>query len=219
MKQNITCLCGRNFSVDIEEEINLDDNSEQVEKICNGTFMSFDCPECNKKHKPEYNIRLVWKSKKANFEVLPELERGEFYRRKKDKSFKDRFFRDRFLKNKSSVETIIGYPEMADRITVIKDDLEPVVIETLKSYLLAKAEETYPDKDINAWYIGKTPKGIEFHLDGIKRDEVAVMILPYEVYEKTHTDYKKRPKNEIFTALRYRTYLSVQNLYRPDVLK
>jgi hypothetical protein len=166
--------------------------------------MSFECPDCHKKHKPEYTIMLVWKSKKLKFEILPELDRGEFYRRKKDKS---------------SVETIIGYPEMADRIAVIKDELEPIVIETLKSYLLVKAEENYPDKDINAWYIAKTPKGIEFHLDGIKQDEVAVMIVPYEVYKKTLADYKKRPKNEIFSALRCRTYLSVQNLYRPDALK
>jgi hypothetical protein len=204
MKHNVTCLCGKNFSIDIEEEINLDDSQDQLEKICNGTFMSFDCPECGKKHKPEYSINLLWKSKKIKFEVLPELERGEFYRRKKDKP---------------SFETIIGYPEMADRLTVIKDDLEPVVIETIKSYLLAKAEETYPDKEINAWYITKTPKGIEFHLDGIKQDEVAVMIVPYEIYEKTQADYKKRPKNDIFTSLRCRTYLSVQNLYRHDALK
>jgi len=205
MKHNITCLCGRNISIDIEEEINLDEKPDQIEKICDGTFMSFDCPDCGKKHKPEYPITLVWKSKNVNFEVLPELERGEFYRRKKDKP---------------DTETIIGYPEMADRITVIKDDLEPVAIEAIKSFLLAKAEETYPDKeDINAWYICKTPKGVEFHLDGIKHDEVAVMIVPYEIYDKTQADYKKRPKNDIFTSLRCRTYLSVQNLYRPDILK
>jgi len=204
MKHNIACPCGKNMSVDIEDEINLDVKQDQLDKICNGTFMSFDCPDCGKKHKPEYSINLVWKSKKINFEVLPELDRGEFYRRKKDKS---------------GYETIIGYPEMSDRITVLKDDLEPVVIEALKSFLLAKAEEAYPDKEIFAWYIGKTPKGIEFHLDGIKQDEVAVMIVPYETYEKTLADYKKRPKNEIFASLRCRTYLSVQNLYRPDVLK
>ena len=204
MKHSISCPCGRNIPVVIEEEINLDEKPDQLEKILNGSFMSFDCPDCGKKHKPEYPVNLIWKSKNINFEVLPELERGEFYRRKKDKS---------------GYETLIGYPEMSDRITVIKDDLEPVVIEALKSFLLSKAEDTYPDKEINAWYISKTPKGIEFHLDGIKQDEVAVMILPHEVYEKTYADYKKRPKNEIFTALRYRTYLSVQNLYRPDVLK
>jgi hypothetical protein len=208
MKHNVTCLCSRSFSIDIEEEINLDNSPDQLEKICNGTFMSFDCPECGKKHKPEYVINLLWKSKNINFEVLPELDRGEFYRRKKDKLFEDK-----------SYETIIGYPEMADRIAVIKDDLEPVVIEAIKSFLLAKAEETYPDKEINAWYIGKTPKGVEFHLDGIKQDEVAVMIVPYEIYEKTRADYKKHPKNEIFTSLRHRTYLSVQNLYRHDALK
>jgi hypothetical protein len=204
MKQNITCLCGRTFSIDFEEEINLDERQDQLEKICDGTFMSFDCPECGKKHKPEYAISLLWKSKKINLEVLPELDRGEFYRRKKDKP---------------GVETIIGYPEMADRIAVFKDDLEPVVIEAIKSYLLAKAEEAYPDKDINAWYIGKTPKGIEFHLDGIKKDEVAVMVVPHDTYEKTLADYKKRPKNEIFSSLRCRAYLSVQNLYRHDALK
>ncbi|MDR0300986.1 MAG: CpXC domain-containing protein [Treponema sp.] len=204
MKHNFKCFCGRSFTVDIEEKINLDESPDQLEKICDGSFMSFNCPDCDKRHKPEYSIMLEWKSKKLNLEVLPELERGEFYRRKKDKS---------------SVETIIGYPEMADRIAVIKDDLEPVVIETLKSYMLAKAEENYPDKDINAWYIGKTPNGIEFHLDGIKQDEVAVMVIPGEVYENTLADFKKRPKNETFTSLRCRTYLSVQNLYRPDALK
>jgi hypothetical protein len=97
--------------------------------------------------------------------------------------------------------------------------LEPVVIEALKSYLLAKAEETYPDKEINAWYIGKTSKGIEFHLDGIKKDEVAVMVVPHDIYGKTLADYKKRPKNEIFSSMRCRSYLSVQNLYRHDALK
>jgi len=204
MKHNITCPCGKNIPIDIEEEINLDEKPDQIEKICNGTFMSFDCPDCGKKHKPEYPVNLTWKSKNINFEVLPELERGEFYRRKKDKP---------------NMETLIGYPEMADRIIVIKDDLEPVVIEAIKSFLLAKAEDSYPEKEINAWYIGKTPKGIEFHLDGIKQDEVAVMIVPFEIYEKTKSDYKKRPKNEIFTVLRCRTYLSVQNLYRPEILK
>jgi hypothetical protein len=59
MKHNVTCLCGRSFSVNTEEEINLDESPDQIEKICNGSFMSFDCPECGKKHKPEYNITLL----------------------------------------------------------------------------------------------------------------------------------------------------------------
>ena len=204
MKRNITCLCGRDFMADVEEEIDLDSGGEYLQKISDGTFMTFICPNCEKKHKPEFQIMIIWKSKKLKLEVIPELERGEFYRRKKEKL---------------SHETIIGYPEMADRIAVIHDDLEPAAIEALKYYLLVKAEENYPDKEINAWYFQKTGEAIEFHLTGIKEDEVAVMKVPIAVYEKTREDYRKHPKNDIFTGLRCRSYLSVQNMLRPDVLK
>ena len=204
MKRNIGCPCGRNFSAETEEEYDLDQVPDCLEEICNGSFMSFICPACNKKHKPEYKVMLIWKSKNLKLEVLPELERGAFYRRKKESV---------------PFETIIGFPEMADRIAVIKDNLEPVVIETLKYYLLAKAEENYPDRDINAWYYGKGPSGIEFHLDGIRPNEVAVMRVPNEVYEKTLLDFNKNPKNEVFLSLRNRSYLSVQNILRPETLK
>ena len=204
MKQNIGCPCGKSFPQDIEEEIDLDLNPEHIESICSGTFLNFLCPACGKKHKPEFKLMIVWKSKNLRLEVLPELERGEFYRRKKDNA---------------SYETIIGYPEMADRIAVIKDDLSPIVIETLKYYLLAKAEENYPDRDINAWYHSRGEGGIEFHLDGIRAGELAVMRIPVEVYEKTREDCQKRPKNEVFTSLKSGSYTSVQNIFRPDALK
>jgi len=204
MKKNITCPCGNNFPIDYEEEIELDQKPEHLENILSGTFMSYVCSFCKKKHKPEYNIMVSWKSKSIRLEVLPELARGEFYRRKKENL---------------PYETVIGFPEMADRLAVIKDGLEPVIMETLKSYLLVKAEENYPGKEVNAWYYGKSSEGIEFHLDGIRKNEVAVMRVPQEVYDKTLEDYKKHPKKENYTSLRVRSYLSVQNILRPDALK
>jgi len=204
MKQEIACPCGNIFSIDIEEEIDLDLKPEYLDNILNGTFMSYNCTVCQKKHKPEFRIVIIWKSKKLRLEVLPELERGEFYRRKKEKT---------------PYETVIGFPEMADRLAVIKNNLEPVIIETLKSYLLAKADENYPDKEINAWYYGISSEGIEFHLEGIRKDEVAVMRIPREFYEKTLQDYKKHPKSETFKSLRISSYLSVQNILCPDALR
>jgi len=203
MKQNINCPCGKNFFIEVEEEIDLDQNQEQLEKISNGTFMSFSCPACTKIHKPEYRIVLLWKSKNLKLEVLPELARGEFYRREENVSF----------------ETVIGYPEMAERLSIIADDLEPAAIEALKYYLLAKAEENYPEKDINAWYHEKEHSGIVFHLDGIREGELAVMKVPIRTYEKACEDYRKKTKNDIFSSLRCRSYLSVQNVLRPEVLK
>jgi len=204
MRSNITCLCGTNIIIDYEEEINLDQEPKKLEEILNGTFMSYECSFCGRKNKPELPISIEWKSKNLKMRVLPELERGEFYRNKKD----DYKF-----------ETIISYPEMADRLAVINDGLDPIIIEALKSYLLDKAEESYPDKEINAWYHLNDPAFIEFHLDGIKQGEVAVMKVPHEVYKKTLDDYKKNQKNGIFPLLRVKSYLSVQNYLRPDGLK
>jgi len=208
MKKNITCLCGTNFQIEYEEEINIDNDKDSLNSIFNGTFMSFSCSYCAKVHKPEYKINIIWKSKNLTMEVIPELDRGEFYRSKKED-----------INTSISYETVIGFPEMADRLLIINDDLEPVVIETLKSFLLLKAAENYPDNDVDAWYHSKSSNAIEFHLDGIKPDEVAVMKIPLDMYEKTLEDYHKRPKNEVFTSLRFRSYLSVQNILRPDALK
>ncbi|MCL2211566.1 MAG: CpXC domain-containing protein [Treponema sp.] len=204
MKKNISCLCGTNIAIDYDEDIDIDNNPKVLKEIFDGTFMSYKCDFCGKKHKPEFKILIFWKTKNLKMEVYPELDRGEFYRNKKDVS---------------SFETVIGFPEMADRLAVVNDGLEPVIIETLKSYLLAKAEENYPDRDIGAWYHCKNPLDIEFHLSGIKYGEVAVMKIPTEIYEKTHDDYVKHPKNGIFPSLRIRSYLSVQNLLRNDALK
>ena len=214
MKQKITCFCDNAFEIEAPEEINLDSDPKYIDEIENGTFMNFTCPSCGKKHKPEFKLSILWPSKKLRFEIFPELDRGEFYRRKKTPA----------QKGPSALETIIGYPEMADRIAVIKDGFEPAPVEAIKYILQLKAEEQYPDDEIEIWYYGTNadPAGqrsLEFHLHGIRKDEVAVMKVPYSLYERTLEDYKKHPKNEIFSALRVRTYLSVKNTMRPEELK
>jgi hypothetical protein len=216
MTQKIPCFCDDSFTVEIPQEINLDSEPKLLDEILNGTFLNFTCPSCGKKHKPEFAINISWPSKKVWFEVFIELDRGEFYRRKKEKG----------KTGPLRKETIIGYPELADRLLVYRDKLEPAAIEAIKYYLHLKAEENYPDEEINIWYSCRNPddaeastESLEFHIHGIKKDEVAVMKVPYSLYEKTLVDYKKHPKSEIFTALKHRTYLSVNNMMRPEALK
>jgi hypothetical protein len=204
MKRSITCPCGRGFSVEAETEIDLDKSPEYIEKIVEGTFMNFTCPGCMKNHKPEYPVTLLWPSKRLTLEVLPELDRGEFYRRKTAPA---------------GVETIISYPELSDRVAIIRDGLEPAAIEALKYYLLLKAEETYPEQEISVWYQGKNTGGVEFHLHGIKAEEVAVTRVPMDVYKKTLADFREHTNADVFASLRTRSYLSVQNMLRPDALK
>jgi hypothetical protein len=211
VKRKIPCFCDNIIEAEVPEEIDLDSNSENLEKILDGSFLNFICPRCNKKHKPEWKLMVLWPSKKMRFEVFPELDRGEFYRRKKTPQ----------EKNTVPLETIIGYPEMADRLAVLRDGYEPVAIEAIKYFLHLKAEEQYPDDEIEIWYFGtdEKDKSLEFHIHGIKVGEVAVMKVPRAVYEKNLGEYRKNPKSEIFTALRVRSYLSVKNTMRPEELK
>lgn len=208
MKRKITCFCDNSFDVEVNEEIDLD-NVNYYDEIQNGAFMNFTCPSCGKKHKPEFPISVVWPSKKMRFEVLPELDKGSFYRRKKQPPDKGPY----------KHETLIGYPEMADRLAVIHDGLEPVPVEAIKYFLHLKAEEQYPDDEINIWYYSSSGDALEFHIHGIRTDEVAVMKVPFSLYQKNLNDYKKRPKDELFTSLRFLNYLSVRNTMIPEVYK
>jgi hypothetical protein len=217
VKRKIPCLCDNSFEVEVPEEIDLDSNKACLDEIENGSFLNFTCPSCGKKHKPEFPLLILWPSRNLRFEVLPELDRGEFYRRKKQPVEKDSGPR----------ETIIGYPEMADRLAVIRGGFDPVPVEAIKYFLQLKAEEQYPDDEIDIWYYGSSKTEVspengvflEFHIHGIREKEVAVMKVPLSLYQKTLDDYNKNPKKELFSALRVRSYLSVKNTMRHEALK
>jgi hypothetical protein len=138
-----------------------------------------------------------------------------FYRRKKEREKDDK------------TEVVIGYIELADRLAVIRDGLEPPVIESLKYYLYLKAGETNPENEINIWYHGKSTDAVsgainaalEFHIQGLKENSVALTRLPFSLYEKSAEDYKKHPGSELFISLRHKNYLSVQNMMLPGNLK
>jgi hypothetical protein len=203
-------LCDNYFEVEVPAEIDLDNDKAYLDEIENGVFFNYICPSCGKKHKPEFPLVILWPSKNLRLEVLPELDRGEFYRGEKQPAQKE----------PDPAETIIGYPEMADRLAVIRDGFDPVPVEAIKYFLQLKAEEQYPNDEIDIWYCGLSGNEIslEFHIHGIREKEVAVMKVPHSLYQKTLDDYKTNPKKELFSALRVRSYLSVKNTMRHEAL-
>ncbi|MDR1411642.1 MAG: CpXC domain-containing protein [Spirochaetaceae bacterium] len=213
MKRKIPCLCDNTFTAEIPEEIDLDRDSSYLGEIENGSFMSFSCPNCGKLHKPEFPLVVTWPSKGLRLELIPEQDRMGFYRRKKEKG--------------DNTEAVIGYIELADRLAVIRDGLEPAVIESLKYYLYLKAAETSPENEINIWYHGRTAAAaqdgegaaLEFHIQGLKENSMALTHIPFSLYEKTAGDYAKHPRAELFISLRHKNYLSVQNMMLPGNLK
>ena len=215
MLQIINCFCDFEFSAEIPDDIDLDKEPKYIDQILDGSFLNFDCQRCGKKHKPEFDIKISWPSKNLIFEVYTELNRGEFYRHKKniDKNMTE---------TEPRIESIIGYPELADRLLVYKDNLEPIAMEAIKYFLHLKAEENYPDSEIDIWYNGfasKDKSSLEFHIHGIKENEVALMKVPFSLYEKYRDEYSSNPNTDLFKALVTRTYTSVKNTMRPEALK
>lgn len=214
MKQTLHCPCKHVFSINYDEEINLDSNPDIISEILDGTFMSYTCSKCGKNHKPEFPVSIIWDAKKTKMEVLPETERGAFYRRKK---------------YPPNVVTIIGFPEMAERIAVLRDDLEPAAVEALKYLLFVKANENYPENKVSIWYQPKATNAaevhqanshqLEFHIHGIREGEAAIARIPLEMYNNAVTNYNKKPKSEPFASLRHRSYISLQNMLWPEELK
>ena len=213
MRHKIPCFCDNTFVVDVPEEINLETDPQYIEDILAGNFLTFPCSACGKRHKPEFQLKIIWPEKKLDLEVLNELERGKFYLRKEEST-------PSLNGTATSRETVISYPEMAERISVVKDDLVTEAVEAIKYYLYVKADENYPEQNISVWYHSKnSDKGLEFHIHGIKDNEVAIMQIPLSLYEKTLDDFKTNPKADPFPALRVKSYCSIQNILRPEELR
>lgn len=202
MKHSITCQCEHRFEVDIPEQVNLDQNEKAVTELCNGSFLTIVCPSCDTALKPEFPLIIQWPSHNTKLQVLPEFDREAFYHGK--------------VKTEADAEIVIGYPEAADRVMVIKEQLEPIVIEALKYYLLLKADETNPEAEATAWFAGRSEEALEFHVHGLRNEEVAVSNIPFGVYIKTEGEYRRTPDAEPFRSLRFGSYISVQNLLRPE---
>lgn len=203
MKHSITCQCEHRFDVEIPEQVNLDQDEKAIDELCNGTFLTIVCPSCSTPLKPEFPLMIDWPSHATYLQVLPEFDREAFYHGQ--------------IKPSLNAEIVIGYPEASDRIMVIREGLDPLIIEALKYYLLLKADETNPEAEATAWFAGRQGETLEFHIHGLRNEEVAVSRIPYAIYTKIQGEYLKNPDTEPFKSLRFGPYVSVQNLLRPEL--
>lgn len=249
MKQRIPCLCDNAFTVELPQEIDLDREGRYLEEILDGSFMNFRCPSCGKLHKPEFAVRLVWPSRNVQLELIPELERGAFLRRESGKGPRGIWGGGKKRpaagdpdtgKADLPVETVIGYPELLDRIAVLRDGLDSTAVEAIKYFLLLKAEDSRledppdagprentpspPEKgELRAWYRRKGPSMdsggtgeiLEFHLEGLREGELAVSRIPRSLYEKTLEESRGGKKNDPYRGLCVGTYISARNMFSP----
>lgn len=201
--RKLTCHCDQTFNVDLPETVDLDERKELVGSIADGSFLSCVCPRCNAVLHTDVRTLLKWQSKRVSIDLIPETDRIPFL--------------SGSVPGAPGAEVVIGYPELADRVAVIDAGLDPLVIEAVKYHLSAKAKESSADARPLVFFEKKNAAGdLEFHIHGLKKDEIAITTVPYRVYETIAKDAAEHPDEEIFASLRNGAYLSVQNILIED---
>ena len=98
----------------------------------------------------------------------------------------------------------------------LRCDNYPDVVEALGKRIgrAEKAAEIPSERDPYIVYEKRLDSGaLEFHIFGLKTDEVAVTSVPFSLYEKVKQQAEEHPGDELFSALQNGAYLSVQNVF------
>lgn len=199
--RTVVCSCDASFEANLPDSIDLDAEPEQREALLSGTFMAVACPSCGRKLKPEFSIRVRWPSRGLDLLAVPDMERIDAAD---------------IAEKESAAGFVVGYPELADRVSVVSAGLDPAAVEAIKYYLLVKASEANPDADASAWFHDAAADFLEFHVHGLRPGEVAVSRIPRSIYERTFAESKTHPENEPFRSIRKGKYVSVQNLFSAE---
>jgi len=201
--RKVTCPCEQTFSVEIPEKIDLDRNPENYDKLIEGNLLSCVCPTCEAVLNLDLALTVSWPSKNTIIHMIPEIERLALVSGK--------------LSVKKNSSYVVGYAELVDRIIVLKENLEPVVIESIKYHLLQKAKESRTKTTPIVFFEKINESGeLEFHIHGIRENEVAVTRVPKHLYNSIKEDYIKNPDKEDYTALCNGSYCSVRNVLIED---
>ena len=201
--RKITCPGEQVFTADIPETVERDQDKDSLDKLMDGSLLSCICPTCNAELNLDLPLTIHWPSRKSTIIMVPEMERLALV--------------SGTLSAKKHANHVVGYAELVDRIAVLRDGLEPVVIEALKYRLLQKAKEAEPKKSPVAFYDRRNETGeLEFHIHGIRDNEVAVTRIPSRLYDSILGDWKANPDREDYTALKNGSYLSVRNILLED---
>lgn len=197
--KKITCRCEQTFNVDFKEKIDLTKNPEFIDQILEGVFLSYICPACNAEINTEFPVLFDWSSKNVEISFIPEVDRFSWL---ESKPICD-----------TNRQTVIGYPELADRVAVLNENLNPLVIETIKYYLIEKALENNENENITIIFEKIIDDdNLEFRIHGLKQNEVAISLIPKTVYDTITNAIINDSNNELYTGLVNNSYISVQNL-------
>jgi len=196
----VTCRCERTFDAELPDEIDLDSDPSVLDEILEGNFLTVTCPHCGHRLKPDIPVSIRSRRRGLDIKVLPEGERSALL--------------DGRTTETAGVEFLVGYPELYERALVIREGLDPGAVEVLKYYILAKAlESAGASSDPIVSFRGRTADNkLSFGIAGLRDEEVAILALPYDHYEKACKNLASLAMTEPFSTFLSGPYRSVRAL-------
>jgi hypothetical protein len=201
--RELTCMCEHKFKADFPGVVDLAEKPDTIDLILRGDFLTARCPACGKVLKLEFPFTLL--NKKAGWEIkfIPEADRADSL--KKIKSQK---------KSTHEQRIVIGYPELVEKLSIFKLNLDDRVIEYIKYHLLSHILSKTPEEaDVLLYFAEKKNNTLFFHIRGLKEDEIGISKIPMESYEKTLQSIEGKIKEEPFCDFLKPPYISVNKVY------
>lgn len=206
MKRKVVCYCDRDFEVDLPDQVEL--NPEMEEAILKGSFMSTKCPHCGKLLKPEFPVRVKNLERGIDIFMVPEQDRNVFYDNSLPYSIKE------------GMSVVIGHRELIEQLLVIKSALDMRAVEIVKFYLLKKALNDYDSEErLSIIFTGKEQDMLVFHIFGLKKDQLGIVHVALEKYQRIVQELDARVKEEPFGVLLAPPYVSINKFFSSDFLR
>ena len=200
-KVMIPCLCGKPSEFEYDENPVLDKETEDI--ILSGNFMTSLCSVCGKKLKPDFSVRFKNEDNGVDILYIPEKERDSYLRGKSDYLYK------------KPERVVIGYQELAEKIRIMRENLDDRVIESVKYYILSKIEnDEKPDNEIYVYFNSLQNKKLLFEIHGLHEAEVGMLPIEKSFYDLNAEKLEEHIGIEPFKTFLEPPYISLMKVYR-----
>lgn len=184
VKDDYKCpKCKKKNRYKIYDEI----TSNQIPKIIDRTLFTFTCSECHEKITIDYPV------------ILKNKDYIIYYTPSSDKSLKD--------KSPYSIKRVCDtYDDLKEKILILEDELNDIIIEFIKAFLLTQIPER--DEVTNIRYNSKDNNNLIFHLFGINKDISCHINFYYDL--KDRSKLKKIKDAIVIDNLTFRKYFKMR---------
>ncbi len=191
--EKLKCFCGNEIEIDYKDSYNLDSEKDILEKIMDGSFLTFECKFCNTVLKPEYMISFTFSG--MNILMIPEKDSVQFLLGKLELPKTDR--------------TVLGFRELVEKIRILQAGLDDSVMEIVKFYIMEKVDS---DKEIRIEYHNMENNELTFYIYGLKENEVGISKLPADFYEEVKKTLPKIKNDEPYSYILEGPYISINKI-------